>query len=130
MTQRLVEREKKMRAVLAKIEQQKKEARDRVTGKTKAKAYVRLWLEKLTATELRHECEIRGFLYDEFEAMEQAMDTVQAAMFSGVVVCGETMTFVPVAGPQYDDAVPMTGDNAQPMTYQDSPEEGEHEYLD
>mgnify|MGYP001583718468 CR=1 FL=1 len=116
MTQRLMEREKKMRAALARIEQQKKEARDRVTGKTKAQAYVRLWLEKLTATELRHECGIRGFLYEDFETMEQAMDMVGAAMFAGVVVCG--------------DAVPVTGDNAQPMTYRDSPEEGEHADVD
>lgn len=86
MTQRLAEREKKAKAVLARIEQQKKQARDRVTGKTKAQAYVRLWLERLTATELRHECAIRGFLYGEFETMEQAMDAVQAALFSGVVV--------------------------------------------
>lgn len=86
MTARLIEREKRAKATLARIEEQKRQARDKVTGKTKAQAYVQKWLEKLTATELRHECEIRGFLYKDFETMEQAMDTVQATMFLEVVV--------------------------------------------
>ena len=86
MTKRLVVQESMLRAKLAQLEQKKKAARDRVTGKTKARAYVQTWLEKLTATELKHECEIRGFLYGEFESMEQAMALVEEAMFAGVVV--------------------------------------------
>ncbi len=129
ITQRLVAREKKAKATLARIEEQRHQARDKVTGKTKAQAYVKTWLEKLTATELRHECAIRGYLYEDFETMEQAMNTVRAAMFSGVaarMTCSledaeakiPGMTCGPVSAPDYGDAIPMT--------YQASPEDGEH----
>lgn len=97
VTRALKDREQKLKAALARVEVQKQAARDRVTGKTKAQAYVRAWLERLTATELRHECEMRGFLYGDMETMEQAIDVVQAAMFSGVVVYAETTTFEPAS---------------------------------
>ena len=85
MAKTLREREARLRQGLATIELQKKVARDKATGKTKARAYTRTWLEKLTATELKHEVEIREALYGDFESMEQAMDYVLAAMFGGMV---------------------------------------------
>lgn len=85
MTRRLAEREQRAKAALTKIAEQRQAARDRSTGKSKAQAYVKTWLENLTATELRHECEIRDYLYDDFEGMEDAISTVVTAMFSGVV---------------------------------------------
>ena len=90
MSRTLQGREARLREGLVKIEAQKKVARDRMTGKTRAQGYVRKWLEALTATELKHEAEIRGYLYGEFETMEDAITMVLAAMFSGVVIVTES----------------------------------------
>ena len=85
MAKALQEREARLRKGLAEIEIKKKAARHKATGKTKAQAYARIWLDKLTATELKHEVEIRDAHYGDFESMEQAIDYVLAAMFDGVV---------------------------------------------
>jgi hypothetical protein len=81
MTRTLADRESRLRRDLAKIEEQKKAAREKATGKTKARAYARTWLEALTATELRHELKCRGANYDDFDTMEEAINTVLAVMF-------------------------------------------------
>jgi hypothetical protein len=86
MTRTLQEREARLRRDLAKIDQQRKTAREKATGKTRAQGYTRKWLEALTATELKHEVEVRGYMYASFDTMEEAIDVVLAAMFAGIVV--------------------------------------------
>ncbi len=97
LMQLLKEKEEQLRQSLREVERKRQQARDTVTGKTRAKAYVRKWLEKLDTPELRREAEIRGFVWQQFESIEEAIDTIHAAVFVGVVICGETMTFQPVS---------------------------------
>lgn len=89
---KLQDREDRLKAQLAKIESQRSATRDKQTGKTKAMSYVKAWLNKLNDKELRHEAKIRGFIWESFESIEQAIDTIEAAMFCGVVAQGEPST--------------------------------------
>lgn len=83
---RLQKREARLKEQLAQIVIKHAALRDKTTGKNKAQAFVKSWLRALTGKELKHEAEIRGFLWDSFETVEQAEETILAAMFCGVVV--------------------------------------------
>ena len=96
ITKRLQARETRLRAAFTRIEAQRKVARDKVTGKSRAQIAVKTWLNKLNTEELRHEAEIRGFVWKQFESIDQAIDTVHVAIFSGVVVCGGSGSAQPV----------------------------------
>ena len=104
MAKTLREREARLHQKLAMLELQKKAAREKVTGKTRARAYTRIWLEKLTATELRHEVEIRDAIYGNFETMEQAIDYVLVAMFDGTATYASTFDIAD----SVPDAVPLS----------------------
>ena len=82
----LREREMRLKNASAQIEAAKRKVRDKATGRTRAQAAVKGWLEKLDTAELRHEAEIRGFIWVEFISIEHAIETIRLAMFAGVVV--------------------------------------------
>ena len=82
----LRERETRLKNALAQVEAAKRKVRDKSTGRTRAQAAVKGWLEKLDTAELRHEAEIRGFIWGEFASIEHAIETIRLAMFTGVVV--------------------------------------------
>src|SRR6266566_7030371 len=85
ISRQLREREQRLQQDLARVKGLRQVVRDRITGKTRAQVYVKMWLEQLDPPELRHEAEIRGFRWEAFATREQAIDTLQAAIFAGVV---------------------------------------------
>lgn len=78
----LDKQEERLKLQLAKVNARRQLARDRATGKMKAQAYCRKWLQALSDTELKKEAGLRGINYKDCETVEAIEEAILEIMFT------------------------------------------------
>lgn len=81
-TRQLLAQEERLKERLKLVAARKQTARDKVTGKTRARAYCKKWLQALTDSEIKYEAGQRGINWKDLETIDAIEEAILQAMFT------------------------------------------------